>query len=92
MTTPRDACRLAAPNTVGYDHPMAVVVNWNGVDVPEELRELPEGRYVIVAVDEAAELSAEQEAGLESALASVRAGHAVSLDEARKRVRSRLAR
>ncbi len=53
---------------------MAIVVNWNGVDVPEELKVLKKGRYVLLPMDEAPELTEEQEAGLEAALASVQAG------------------
>ena len=84
--------RLATLEVVSYHEFMDVVVDWNGVDMPEGLRELPKGRYVVVAVDEAAELSAEEEAGLEAALASLREGRGVSLDEARARVSSRLDR
>ena len=62
--------------------PMAVIVNWNGVDVPEELKALAKGRYVLVPLDEPPELTAEQEAGLEAAIASVRSGEALSRDEA----------
>ena len=61
---------------------MAVIVNWNGVDVPEELRALKKGRYVLVPIDEPPELTEEQEAGLEDAIASIRDGRGVSLDEA----------
>lgn len=60
---------------------MAVIVNWNGVDVPEELKALKKGRYVLVPVDEPPELTEEQEAGLESAMASIRAGEGLSLEE-----------
>jgi len=65
-----------------YALPMAVIVNWNGVDVPEELKALKKGRYVLVPVDDPPELTEEQEAGLEAALASVRAGEGLSRDEA----------
>ena len=61
---------------------MAVIVNWNGVDVPEELKALKKGRYVLVPVDEPPELTEEQEAGLEAAMASIRAGKGLSLEEA----------
>ena len=61
---------------------MAVIVNWNGVDVPEELKALKKGRYVLVPVDEPPELTEEQEAGLEAAMASIRAGEGLSLEEA----------
>ncbi|MBW2551810.1 MAG: hypothetical protein JRE73_13840 [Deltaproteobacteria bacterium] len=53
---------------------MAIVVNWNGIDVPEELKGLKKGRYVLLPMDEAPDLTEEQEAGLEAALASVQAG------------------
>ncbi|MGB8329967.1 MAG: hypothetical protein WCE62_07550, partial [Polyangiales bacterium] len=59
-----------------------VIVNWNGVDVPEELKALKKGRYVLVPIDEPPELTEEQEAGLEDAMASIRAGKSLSLDEA----------
>ena len=64
----------------------STVLNWNGEELPDELRALPKGRYVVVPVDEAPELTPEQQAGLEAALASVRAGHGVSRDEAQRQV------
>ena len=48
----------------------AVVVEWNGQDVPEQLRRLPPGRYVLASVDESVALSDEEEAGLIAALKS----------------------
>jgi hypothetical protein len=36
---------------------MAIIVNWNGVDVPEELKVLKKGRYVLLPMDEAPELT-----------------------------------
>jgi len=77
---------------VGYDYLMDIVVSWNGEDVPVELRDLPKGRYVLVPIDDATELSAEHEAGLEAALASIRAGRGVSLGDAKVRLKSRLGR
>jgi len=72
---------------------MGIVVDWNGVDFPEELRTLPKGRYILTAVESTApDLTAEEEAGLEAALASVRAGRTVSIDEARQQVHARLGR
>ena len=69
---------------------MAIIVNWNGVDVPEELKGLKKGRYVLLPMDEAPELTEEQEAGLEATLASVRAGNGVSLDELRATAQAKL--
>ncbi|MBM4363883.1 MAG: hypothetical protein FJ104_14480 [Deltaproteobacteria bacterium] len=48
----------------------AVVLEWNGQDVPAELRGLPAGRYVVAPVDESVVLTPEEEAGLVAALAS----------------------
>ena len=69
---------------------MALIVNWNGVDVPEELKALKNGRYVLVPIDEPPEITEEQEAGLEAALASVRAGQGLSRDEAYAKVKASL--
>jgi hypothetical protein len=73
---------------------MSIVLNWNGEDIPdeirkqmpEELRGLPRGRYVLEPVDEVPELTNEEEAGIQAAIDSVRAGKGVSLDEAKARV------
>ena len=74
---------LLEPRQKGrYALPMAVIVTWNGVDVPEELKALKKGRYVLVPVDEPPELTEEQEAGLEAAMASIQEGHGLSRDEA----------
>jgi len=74
---------LLEPTQKGrYAVPMAVIVNWNGVDVPKELKALKKGRYVLVPIDEPPELTEEQEAGLEDAIASIRAGEGLSLEEA----------
>ncbi len=63
----------------------ARVVTWNGKDVPPELRDLPAGRYVVEAVEEEAPaLSAEQEAGIDSALESYRQGRVVDAKRARQ--------
>src|ERR1700730_3332538 len=49
---------------IEYMARIARLVNWNGKDVPPEMRELPAGRYIVEAVDsEAPPLSADQEAG-----------------------------
>lgn len=48
----------------------ARVLHWNGKDIPEELRELSAGTYVVQAVDQAPSLSPDEEQGLVEALAS----------------------
>jgi hypothetical protein len=73
---------------------MSIVLNWNGQDLPEEvreqmpaeLRELPRGRYVLEPVDEVPELTDEEEAGIHAAIESVRAGKGMSLEAAKARV------
>jgi hypothetical protein len=65
----------------------ARVVRWNGKDLPEELRELPAGTYVLEAVDAPA-LSEEDEEGLRQALASLQAGHGRTLDQVRATIAS----
>jgi hypothetical protein len=57
-----------------------VVVEWNGQDIPEGLRKLPAGRYVLAAVDEAVPLTEEEEAGLVAALKSSRT-HVLAHDD-----------
>ena len=73
-----------------YALPMAVIVNWNGVDVPAELKALKKGRYVLVPIDEPPELTEEQEAGLKAAMASIREGHGLSRDEAFAKLKASL--
>jgi hypothetical protein len=65
---------------------MSVVLKWNGKELPDELRHLPEGRYVIEPVDDAPVLTEAEEEGIELALASVREGKGVSSAEARTRI------
>jgi len=69
----------------------ARVLRWNGQDVPDELRELPAGTYVVEAVD-APLLTPEEDEGLERALASLRAGKGRSVDQVRQSIASILDR
>ena len=60
-------------------------VTWNGKDVPRELRDLPAGRYVVEAIeDEGPALTPEEEAGIEAALESYRAGRVIEASRARE--------
>ena len=71
----------------------AKVVTWNGKDVPDELRELPAGRYVVEAIDdEARALSPDEDAGIEAALESYRQGRTVDAKHARQIVDAALGR
>jgi hypothetical protein len=71
---------------------MSVVLHWNGKDVPQELRSLPEGRYVVDAVDAVPELSPDEEAGLEVALESLREGRGVDASVVFQRIEESLRR
>lgn len=62
------------------------VLTWNGKDLPEELRELPAGRYVVEAVDELPVLTEEEDRGLRQALASLQAGKGRSVEQVRQRI------
>jgi hypothetical protein len=65
----------------------ARVFHWNGKDLPEELRDLPAGRYVMEPVDDVApSLSQEDEDGLRQALASLRAGKGRTVDQVRRTI------
>ena len=65
------------------------IIEWNGSDIPEALRDLPAGRYVVEPVDEVGSLSAEEEDGLVQALASLREGRELEHDQVRSRVLKR---
>ena len=67
-----------------------MIIDWNGADIPPELRGLPAGKYVIERADEA--LTAEEEEGLIAALESVRAGGGVEHEEVRERLLGRARR
>jgi hypothetical protein len=66
---------------------LVTIIDWNGADVPVELRRLPAGKYVIQAADDA--LTPEEEQGLIAALDSLHAGNGVPHDAARERFRER---
>ena len=69
----------------------ARVLRWNGQDLPDELRDLPAGTYVVEAID-APLLTPEEDDGLERALASLRAGKGRSADQVRQSIASALDR
>ncbi len=66
----------------------ARVLHWNGKDVPEELRELPAGTYVVEAGDSAPTLTPDEDRGLAEALESLRAGEGRTLDQFRQTIDS----
>jgi hypothetical protein len=62
---------------------MATVLKWNGKDVPEELRRLPEGRYDIESVDAVSAVTPDEEQGLEEAIAALDRGEGPDVDDVR---------
>jgi hypothetical protein len=65
------------------------VIHWNGTDLPEALRSLPPGDYVVAPVEAEPLLTSEEEDGLIEALASLRAGRGVDHEQVRSRVLKR---
>ncbi len=66
------------------------IIEWNGEDLPEQLRRLPAGKYVLQPTGEPPELTPEQEEGLRQAMRSVREGRTISAEESRRRLEARL--
>lgn len=69
---------------------MVKLLTWDGTNLPEALRELPAGRYVVEPLDEPPALTSAEELGLEEALASLAHGEDVSQKEVRRRLRAML--
>ncbi len=88
---PRLAAVVAQPRRRRYGLTVTII-DWNGTDVPEALRHLPAGRYAMEPLDEALELSADEEEGLVKALQSLREGRGVPHDHACALLRRRDAR
>jgi len=61
----------------------ALIMDWNGTDLPSELRELPAGRYVVEAVDDDA-FSDDEARGIERALDQYRRGQIVESAQVRQ--------
>ena len=62
---------------------MTLVLNFDGKQLPDEMRSLPSGRYVLQSVDEVLALSAEEEAGIEEAARSLDRGEGLPPEEFR---------
>ncbi len=67
------------------------ILNWNGADLPETLRHLPPGRYVLQPVDDAPPLSPEQDARLRRALDAVDQGQGHPHEVVVARLKARIA-
>ncbi len=71
---------------------MSRVLKWNGKDLPDELRSLPAGRYVVEPVDDAPVLTPEEEQGLVEALQAIDRGEGESAKEVRRAIDKALKR
>lgn len=60
------------------------IIEWNGADLPDGLRSLPAGTYVLQRADDA--LTPDEDEGLRAALESIRTGSGVAHDEVRQRL------
>jgi hypothetical protein len=58
-------------------------MNWNGTDLPTELHDLPAGRYVVEATDDAA-FTDDEVRGVELALEQYRRGQTLESAQARQ--------
>jgi hypothetical protein len=65
---------------------MARVLRWNGRDLPEELRQLPPGDYVVEPIEDVPPPTEEEEDGLRRALQSRDAGRVVDHEDVRRSV------
>ena len=68
----------------------AIQIDSDGTNLPEGLRLLPPGTYVVTFVDDIHELTPEEEAGILQAMDDIEAGHGIPLEEARQEIKARL--
>jgi len=61
----------------------ALIVDWNGKDLPSELHDLPAGRYILEAIDDVT-LTEDEERGLELAFEQYHQGQTVTAAQARQ--------
>jgi len=70
----------------------SIIIEWNGSEIPQGMRDLPPGRYVVEALDEPITLTPEQEGGLMRAMDDLDAGRGRPLAEALSHARELLDR
>ena len=66
----------------------STVIDWDGSNLPPELRDLPPGCYVIEPIEDLTALSEEEEAGIIAALDELNAGGGTPLADALREIRS----
>jgi len=69
-----------------------LVIEWDGVHVPEALKKAPPGKYVLESVPEHAAVTEEEDDGLREALDQLDAGQGRSLADVIRDIRSSAAR
>jgi hypothetical protein len=63
------------------------LVEWNGTDVPEAMKALPPGRYVLQPVDELVDLDPEEDGAIRDGLAQLERGEWADHDDVMERAR-----
>jgi hypothetical protein len=63
------------------------IITWDGSRIPDELRDLPPGRYTIAAIDELPQLTDAEDAGIRAALDALDAGRGVSFGDIIRQLR-----
>ena len=58
-----------------------IVIEWDGNTLPEQLKELAPGQYILYPVDDGCELTTEEDAGIRQALDEAEQGLVMTLDE-----------
>ena len=70
----------------------ATVIEWDGTHVPEELRKLPPGRYIVEVMDDVEQLSPEEDAAVRLGLDELEAGEILPLEDVVREIRARATR
>jgi hypothetical protein len=68
------------------------MIEWDGKNIPADLRQLPPGRYLVGPAYELwdEELTPEEDAGIRAALDDLDAGHEIPYEEAMRELRAGL--
>ena len=67
----------------------ATVIDWDGTRLPDELRGLPPGRYLLAPLDEQDELTPEEDAAVRLGLDDMAAGEVMPLGDVIREVHER---
>jgi hypothetical protein len=68
------------------------VFDWDGTNLPDEIRQLPPGRYLVYPFEGIDELTEEEDAGIQLALDQIEAGEDIPAAEVTREIRSRARR